>query len=201
MAKRIVYTRPDSGVSLILPAPTAMRALQNGGGLMRLSQRNYEIAKFVAGGVLEAAAVTWVDGMIGGGHVEASFYAALRDKDIAPDGYDPDVLAQAPIDREFRNAWMRPQGGGPIGIDIAKARGIQSARIVAAQAHAVLQLESDRQHALIEGRSADAAKLASDKAAAVALDLTALSAVIQNAQNVNALRAIWPTELVRFKEV
>lgn len=103
-----------------------------------------------------------------------------------------------PAQREFRGAWAFT-ASGPVGVDIAKARVIHSVRLAAAREAALAALERASVEATIAGRAADATRARTDRTNVEALDLTSLANNIQSAADVNALHAVWPTELADFR--
>jgi hypothetical protein len=125
--KRIIYTRPDGGVSVCCPSDNALRYMTLGGGrwdqygpgfLMR------QIWEQVQSGIDEHAAYKFMRAMQFGGCTEAEAYGIIRDRDCAPHGvacelwHINDILK---LDRNYRDAWRRSSNGGPIYIDEYRA--------------------------------------------------------------------------------
>ena len=125
----IVYTRPDGGVSVCAPSSTALRYMTTGGGRWDgfpvgfLDRQIAEQAKF---GVGESAAHRFVMAMQFGGCTDAEAFDVMRDRYCAPhgSGFEVWIAKELPGDRWFRDAWRRSHNGGPIEIDMVKARKI-----------------------------------------------------------------------------
>jgi hypothetical protein len=135
MARRIVYTRHDGGVSICAPSQTALAYMTGGGGRWNGEAPGFfdrQIAEQAKHGVGERAAARFVNAMQFGGCTDAEAYAIVRDRFCAPYGTAFEVCDTEELpDRWFRDAWCRSHNGGPINIDLAKARKIQFKRISA----------------------------------------------------------------------
>jgi hypothetical protein len=85
-------------------------------------------------GVGERAAARFVEAMQFGGCSTPEAYAIMRDRFCAHLGTACELwdASEVPTDRWFRDAWRRSHNGGPILIDMEKARRIQFDRIKAA---------------------------------------------------------------------
>jgi hypothetical protein len=130
----IVSTQSKGAVAITYPTRDAMAALTHGGaaeGYCGRSDRDRRIADFVAGGIAESVAVRWVSAWLGGGLTDAEAYELVRDKDTKPDwtGMELWDCADVPSDRWFRSAWHRSQNGGPISINLGRAKALQLRRI------------------------------------------------------------------------
>lgn len=135
MLKRIVYTRPDGGVNVCHPAKEIKAFMTNGGGWFD----NYpngvnkaiarEIEKQINNGRNKAITVRFVHALAFGGCTDAEFYEIIRDRDCGHRGTGFELWDDIPLDRWFRNAWVRSHNGGPINIDLTKARKIQAGYI------------------------------------------------------------------------
>lgn len=164
--KRIVYTRPDGGVSVCHPAAECMMWLSNGGywaGQTRgWLERQEELQ--IAGGHSPSSVRRFMRAMQDGGCTTAEAYDIIRDRDCGHLGtgfelWEPHDLP----DRWFRDAWVRSHNGGPIHIDLHKARRIQISKITNHGASRKLDLD------MIKWRSA-----------------------CRRASSVEDLRRIWP---------
>jgi len=137
MRHRIVYTRiADGGVSVCGPAPEIITALGSG-GLWAGRPRGFaerQIASMIARGVLPDAARNYARAIVLGGCSTQEALAIIRDRDCAHLGRQIELwdVDDIPSDRWFRDAWSRSHNGGPIVIDLRKARRIQWQRIKAA---------------------------------------------------------------------
>lgn len=131
----IVSTRPDRGVSITYPTPEIMAMLTHGGApegyFGRALDRGWEIEKFIRDeswhGSLSTAsrerlAARWIDCVMFGGLTDAEAYGLIRDKDTNDDWTAKELTDDIPQDRWFRDAWVRGHNGGPIEIDLGRAR-------------------------------------------------------------------------------
>jgi hypothetical protein len=139
---RIVYTRPDGGVSVCAPSDTALRYMTGGGGRwddIVVWDRGFldrQIAAQSKDGVGERAAHAFVMAMHKGGCSTPEAYGIMRDRFCSHLGTGCELwdVADVPLDRWFRNAWRRSHNGGPIYVDIGKARRLQLDKIKSAAA-------------------------------------------------------------------
>ena len=134
MLKRIVFTRPDGGVSICAPSLTAMAYMTGGGGRWDGFSRGFierQIAEQSKYGVGEWAAARFVRAMQFGGLSSAEAYGIMRDRFCAHLGTGCELwdVEDIPLDRTYRNAWRRSANGGPIVFDEEKVRQIQEARM------------------------------------------------------------------------
>jgi hypothetical protein len=127
MRQRIVYTRHDGGVTVNCPAPEIFRELQSGAWACK---PNGFVDQQVFFGVKDGrdpdGVKRFCQAMVKGGVTERDVWALIRDRDCLHKGtlhelYDVEDLP----DRWFRGAWSRSRNGGPIGIDLEKAKPIQ----------------------------------------------------------------------------
>jgi hypothetical protein len=131
--KRIVYTRPDGGVSICAPSLTALHYMTGGGGRWDGFTRGFldrQIEVQARHGVGEWAAARFVRAMQFGGCSTPEAYAIMRDRFCAHLGTGCELwdVAEIPTDRTYRDAWRRSHNGGPILIDRRKAQEIDEAR-------------------------------------------------------------------------
>jgi hypothetical protein len=137
MPKRIVYTRPDSGVSVCSPSLTALHYMTGGGGrwddIIRWDREFLarQIAEQAKHGVGEWAAARFVRAMQFGGCSTPEAYGIMRDRFCAHLGSGHELwdTADVPRDRTYRDAWRRSHNGGPILLDDRKVRELQEARM------------------------------------------------------------------------
>jgi hypothetical protein len=134
--RSIVYTRPDGGVSVCRPSMTALRFMTNGGGRwdsILITDPNFldrQIQAQATEGVREWASRRFVMAMHKGGCTDAEAYEIMRDRYCSHIGTGCELWDDSDLpDRWFRNAWRRSHNGGPITIDLSKAKRIQYARI------------------------------------------------------------------------
>lgn len=218
--KRIVYTRPDGRMGNIGPAPGARLVSEIiVDGRSEVFKKPVPLDRLQANiARLKAAGVT-VEEVFA--ETEDEFVARIRAKDVPmmivnpPEG-TPDMLLRAQAvglglsfvetpstvvdetdlpDRWFRNAWTLPVGGGPIEIDMPKARAIQVKKIQIARRTEINILQAEEDEARMMDRTADANKHAADRAALETMNLTAVGASVAEAANPTALKAVWPAGL------
>jgi hypothetical protein len=180
MPKRIVYTRPDGGVSVCAPSLTALRFMTGGGGRWNGFPRGFldrQIAK-QAEECGERNAHRFVMAMQFGGCTDAEAYEVMRDRFCAHMGSGVELwdVGDLPSDRWFRNAWVRSHNGGPINVSLAKARGIQFRRIRSA-----IDVENRRRLDEIDHFDRQ-----------IVPDWQAIRDAIHRADNEAELRRVWP---------
>lgn len=195
----IVCTRKDGGVSVVYPSDEVVGWLARGGWFERAA-RDWEIHKWHrVHGLPEQVAARWVDALIDGGLSEREAIQLVAEKDARDQAtmepfagqevwHRSDILA----DRWFRDAWRRSANGGPIDIDMKKARRIQAEKFVHVQERLLKSLQRQASIALVAGEDAEASGLARrrDKIEGLSLPLTWGSA-----ETPEQLRAMWPAAL------
>lgn len=133
MDKRIVYTRHDGGVAIVCPSANAVRWLGCGGrwGTPTRGWLDEQLRRCVEAGHEERASWRFIQAMQWGGCTTVEALEIIRDRDCAHRGTGCELwdAAEVPIDRWFRDAWRRSHNGGPILIDMKKARRIQLHKI------------------------------------------------------------------------
>jgi len=146
--KRIVYTRHDGGVSICCPAREIMGFLSHGGFFANpvrgVIDRHVEAE--IRAGRPEWLAHRYVKALAFGGCTTSGAFEIIRDRDCVPHGTGFEVwrFDDLPQDRWFRNAWQRSHNGGPIAIDMAKARKIQMKRLQSAATQRKAELQVAR---------------------------------------------------------
>lgn len=136
MPKCIVSTRKD-GVTVTHPTPEIMSILTCGG-----APKGYfgpeltidgQIASMAARGIRESVAHKYIKHLFCGGLTDAEAYELIRDRDTDPEWTAKELWEPCDLPgRWFRDAWSRSHNGGPITIDLNKARPIQFRRIKSA---------------------------------------------------------------------
>ena len=184
MPKRIVYTRPDGGVSVCAPSLTALRYMTGGGGRWDGYPRGFldrQIAK-QSEECGERNAHRFVMAMQFGGCTDAEAYELMRDRFCAHHGTGIELwdVGDVPQDRWFRDAWVRSHNGGPIDVSLPKARGIQFRKIKQAAAR-----ENTRRLEEIDLFDSP-----------IEPDWGAIREAIRRADDVDDLRRVWPSELL-----
>lgn len=127
--KFIVYNRnEDGGVSITNPSLSSLRILQNGGGFGPTPPRGVletQIERHVQSGSLEDAANSFVNAFAFGGVIEKEALKLIVDKDCLHLGTQIEVINKEELpSRFYRNAWYRSSNGGPININLDKAKNI-----------------------------------------------------------------------------
>lgn len=151
MPRRIVYTRPDCRVGVLVPAPEWLAGVTGVGGLIEREQSVEQILlhmvpKAEGGlGLSAAQAIYYVNSCVNGGLAPKDAYALLVMRDVPTDCSGVEIwhTEDVPADRWFRDAWRRAPEGGPIHIDLDAARAIQAKRIVAMRRATIARLEDD----------------------------------------------------------
>lgn len=180
MMRCIVYTRKaDNGVSICHPAPKAI-AWMSCGGFWDGRPRGFmetQIERQIARGVDPDTARRYAHAVQFGGCTTAEALAIIRDRDCAMYGTAIELwdIEDVPSDRWFRDAWRRSHNGGPISVDVKKARPIQWTR-----ARSFVSIENKRRAESFE------------TAQPVEVDWDAFRQRIREAKDEVDLRAIWP---------
>lgn len=180
----IVSTRSDGGVSLTYPTAEIMSWLTLGGapeGYFGRINWDAQIDEMTKRGVYETVAVRYVHGLQAGGFTDAEAYELLRDRDTKPEWTGKELwdLSEVSTDRWYRNAWRRSPNGGPIYIDLQRAKPVQFSRIRTA-----IHEENTRRVNDIDLFDA-----------LVEYDLLEIKRRILQASSEPELRSIWPMEL------
>jgi hypothetical protein len=184
---RIIYNRKDDGgVSVCCPTDWALAAMCSGGAWREFPWfypgfDEIQIERMIGRGVRADTAQTYARAMMDGGCTTAEALAIIRDRDCAPLGTAIELwdMSELPADRWFRDAWRRSHNGGPIEIDLDKARPVQFAR-----ARAAIERENAAREA-----SFDLWK------PAIEVDWHATRRQIARARSIEELRTIWPEGL------
>lgn len=179
--KAILYTRHDGGVSICYPAPDIFNIMQRGGywddrphGFVEA-----QIQRQIGDGIDPDHAKRFAHAVAFGGCSEAEAWDIIKDRDCARHGIHHELINPQELpDRWFRDAWCRGHNGGPVYVDIGKARKIQWQKINYAVA-----LENGRREQDLFGKSP--IKLIKDE----------YRSFIMKARDEDELRRIWPEEL------
>lgn len=179
----IVCSRPDGGVSIIRPARECMTALCNGGGLIRPSEILRSVENWINAGLDRDIALRWCRAICYGGYVTAEALELLLAKDKPKDWTAPEVVP-VPIDRWFRDAWTRHPNGGPIMVDLDRAKPIQAKKLAYHFKHERERVERANELALLEGRNYFEER--------PEIDLADLGRRVAASRSIQELRAVWP---------
>lgn len=134
MGRHIVYTRHrDGGVDVCTPTREIFQIMQCGGywDWMPRGFVDQQVALQIEGGIAPDHAARFAKAVAFGGCSEAEVWDIIKDRDCARLGtlHEMQTTDELP-DRWFRNAWYRSRNGGPIGIDLERARLIQWDRLL-----------------------------------------------------------------------
>lgn len=212
--KRIIYTRPDGGLTVCVPAEGCRLAkwvvLPSGdvlvGVLTGVSVLPEEMVaealgrielivgktvvprpvdRFVRNWPVEGAVAEWAE-------TESEWLARVAAKSVPKDATDVQVVDESaiPADRTFRNAWKA--GTGKVEHDMAKCREIQKSRLREIRAPKLAALDVEFMRALEAGDNAKCAEIAAQKQAL--RDVTKDPAITA-AKTVEELKAAIPAVL------
>jgi hypothetical protein len=132
MRRRIVYTRPNGGVSVYCPAREILRWMGCGGFIAPVRGTvSHHVDVEIGAGRQPDVARRFIHALAFGGSSTQEALAILRDRDCAPYGTGCELqhLDESPEDRWFREAWRRSPNGGPVYVHLPAARRIQLQRI------------------------------------------------------------------------
>jgi hypothetical protein len=183
--KVIVYTRHDDGGVSVNSGPSreVLRAMQCGGYWAAFPRGFVEtqIERQIGAGINPDHARRFAHAVAFGGTTEAEAWDIIKDRDCARFGklHELQDRADLPADRWFRDAWRRSANGGPVGIDLEKARPIQWAHIWAA-----VRRENERR------------KVSFEMLPPVPEPGHDLNYAIRHARDDEELRRIWPDGLI-----
>lgn len=181
MQKCIVYTRfEDGGVAIFHPTDDVI-AWMGCGGYWNDFPRGYmdvQIERMIGAGHLPDASYRFAHALQFGGRTMAEALGIIRDRCCAHLGMAIELwdLDELPQDRWFRNAWRRSHNGGPIYVDLGRARTIQFGLIKSA-----VDIETMRRSAEMELFDVP-----------LQVDLLALRERVRAARDEHQLRAVWP---------
>lgn len=185
MPKHIVYTRhSDAGVDVCTPTAEIFRIMQCGGywDLMPRGFVERQIDLQMQSGIAPDHARRFAHAVAFGGCSEAEVWDIIKDRDCARHGTLHELIDTADLpDRWFRDAWSRSANGGPVVVNLEKARNVQWKRIC----HAVSE-ENKR-------RALDLFGLAP-----IRLRKLTYQNAIRNARDDDELKRIWPEGLPCF---
>ena len=185
---RIVYSRPDGGVSVLIPAEGARLA---SAVIIDGKRHILDAAKPV-----DTVFRRWpVEGVIAEwAETESEFLARIAIKDVPADATNAQIVdvSAIPVDRSFRNAW-EIVAGGRIEHDMGKCREIHKDRLRAIRAPKLVALDIEYQRADEDGDVQRKQAVAAKKRAL--RDVT-VDPRIQAAQTPEELKAVIPEALL-----
>lgn len=183
MSRAILYTRHEGGVSICYPAEEAMLWMQTGGQWADRPRgfREEQVRRQIEAGILPDHALRYANAVTFGGCTRAEAFDIIKDRDCTQHGHSFDVIettVDLPPDRWFRDAWHRSANGGPVVIDLAKARLIHWARLDKA-----VEDENKRRHKAFEAERE------------ILFDPDKYRTAIKHARDEEELKRIWVPEL------
>lgn len=177
--RAILTTAWNGDVRVTYPTPEIFDVMSSG-GYWSDRPRGYlwrQIELQIQGGVDPDAAKRFAYAVQFGGLTTAEVYEVIRDRDCARHGKDHELINPIELpDRWFRDAWTRGHNGGPVWVNLERARVIQRAKIDTAVGR-----ENSRRRGL--------------RKQLYKLDELAIGAGIRNARDDEELRRVWPTQL------
>ncbi len=200
MRERIIYTRPeDYGVNIISPSDRCYSVLTGSGayevepwrGSRVWMERQVKHFGQSVPPVAEPIARRWVMAMAFGGLSRDEFFTLLIDKDVPEESRRmAEIVAvdDLPKDRWFRNAWTRSPNGGPITVDLERARSVQASYII----NTLEEVRRQRRGLPPAGLVLLGLSHLPDP---VRVNLTPIFDAISTARDEDDLRAVWPEEL------
>lgn len=176
-SRRILYTAPGAAVGVLAMTAWCHRALTCGGGWLSHvgSSVAREVAKAEARGADPETERRFAFALEHGGCTDAEAWDLIRRRDLPADAAAAELvdLADLPADRWFRDAWRRSPNGGPVWIDLERARDVQRAHVAGLLAQ-------------------EAARRARALAVPPETDIAALRRAIEAAATLDELRAALP---------
>lgn len=198
---RILYTRHDGGVSICSPSTAILRIMECGGGWYEddllhkdgtsiTARMKFELDKKIDHGNASEAASRLVKALAWGGCTTAEALDIIRHNDCAPHGsaFERKTADEIPSDRWFRSAWYRSKDGGPILIDMEKARHIHARKIERAHRAANRPVPKNFASRFAPKR---------EEGPKIDMDWDRLEIAIRTAKTPEELKAVWPGGLSR----
>ena len=188
VSKALVYSRHEGGVSVCFPTTEAMRSMTGRGGYWDDHPRSFldelvyrKTSPDLQRGhhITEDAAWRFVRAMQYGGCSTAEAYEIIAEHDCSRFGdlIELQDTEEFP-DRWFRDAWRRSRNGGPISVDLVKAKKIQMDKIKAS-------ISEKNKPRIALGRK---------------VTIPAwwdIGSAVRRARDTEELRKIWPEELTK----
>lgn len=187
--EKIIYTRPDGGLSVVHPREGSRLAyfitldgivLPEGGD--KEPRAATPVDCILCRWPVDGATAEWAE-------TEDEFILRLLAKDVPSDAINPQIVeAEAiPADRTFRDAWKA--GPGTVEHDMTKCHELHRARMRAARALKLAELDVQFMRAVEAGDAVAMGEVVARKR--LLRDVTALPE-IQNAATPEVLKAVWP---------
>ena len=177
MSRVILYTKNEGGVAVCPPTEEIFQAMQFGGMWDHMPHGvvSRQIDAQVASGIRPDHARRYAYAVAFGGCSEAEGWEIIRDRDCARHGYLHELIDNSELpDRWFRDAWKRSENGGPVAIDLEKARAIQWKRLLFA-----VNTENGRRSTDLFGK------------APIRIPRVSIQRAIKSARDEDELRRIW----------
>ena len=179
--RAIIYTRHDGGISVCHPTREIFQAMQNGGYWNDRPHGFVErqIERQIGSGISQDHARRFAHAVAFGGVTEPEAWEIIRDRDCARHGALHELIDSEELpDRWFRDAWSRSANGGPVSVNLTKAKPLQWRHIY----RAIVEENKRRERDLFGKR-------------ALKLNKMTWQSAINNARDDEELRRIWPEGL------
>ena len=187
--KKIIYTRPDGGLTVVHPFEGARLAfsitLVDGTVLATGNGKKQPVDSILGRWPVAGPTAQWAE-------TEDEFVARIAAKDVpAATSFQIVEPSAIPLDRTFRNAWIA--AGASVAVDMPKAREIHRKHLRELQEPRLAAFDDAYLLADERGDTLEKQRIAAEKQKL--RDVTADPA-IEAAQTPEALKAIWP-EILR----
>lgn len=148
--KKVIYTRPDGGMSVFNPcegARLAFGVLDAAGNYIAVSAKPLPVDRFMRRWPVAGVTAQWAE-------TEDEFISRVAAKSVPADAsnvqiVEPDVI---PTDRTFRNAW-KPDAGAVV-VDMVKAVAIHKDRLREIRAPKLAALDAEYMMAMEQNDTA-----------------------------------------------
>lgn len=157
--KKIIFTRPDGGLTVVHPAEgarLAYRVTLADGTVMPSANPPAPVDTILRQWPVQGVTADWAE-------TEDEFIARIAAKDVPADAIEVQTVDESaiPADRTFRNAWKA--GKGRIEHDMNKCRAIHREALRAVRAPKLAKLDVEYMRALEGGNSQRQAEIAARK--------------------------------------
>ena len=186
--RKIIYTRPDGGVSVVSPAPGNRLALRI------ISLFGLELFRSQTPVPIEQISRKWLLlGNIEWAETEDEFLARIQARAVPVDAINPQIVDESviPVDRTFRNALK--QTGSALIHDMPKCRDIWRGKLRELRRPKMQALDVAYTQADERGDAVEKTRIVAEKQKL--RDVTA-DPRIETAQTPEALKAVMPSELL-----
>jgi hypothetical protein len=185
--KKIIYTRPDGGLSIVNPAPWArLCAAITVAGERLVMSPPVPFDGLVRAHKTDQLSPEWAE-------TEDEFIARVRGKDVPADALDVRVVDEAaiPADRTFRAAWKA--GAAGVAIDMVRAREVRRGHLRAMRKPLLEALDVEFMRAMERG--SPASEISAIAARKQALRDVTKDAALEAATTPEELKALEPAAI------